>query len=130
MEAQSSLTDPQDAQTRRRNDAAVKVQRAWRMHNSSLMNPKARWNDALLHAKLRSERNAAEQGKNDPSSRWRRGVLLAGRLRENSSISDGEAAIDPETVKILEMQHWLELTDRCVSVALQKKHASQTLWLS
>ncbi len=38
--------------------------------------------------------------------------MLAGRLRESSSITDEYAAVDSEAVKILEMQHWLELTDR------------------
>lgn len=62
--------------------------------------------------------NAAEDvDKNDPKSRWRRGVFLAGRLRDGNAIFSNEddtksgVKHQPEFTKELTTQHWLELVD-------------------
>ena len=61
---------------------------------------------------------AADQQKNDPKSRWKRGVFLAGRLMDGDALHDGEAGVGegqkgppPVHTKNLAEQHWLELVD-------------------
>jgi hypothetical protein len=63
---------------------------------------------------VKVETSAAQDAdKNDPKSRWRRGVFLAGRLQDGNSIftnqEDGKG--EPKHTKALATQHWLELVD-------------------
>ena len=53
-------------------------------------------------------------GENDPKSRMRRAVFLAGRLQDGEALPSEEddlPAPNADSSKILETQHWLELTD-------------------
>ena len=79
---------------------------------------------------IQTLREAANQGRNDSLSRWKRAAFLAGRLGEatdeghqlahdewrqhSQTTIEGShlQASYTENVKILETQHWLELTDR------------------
>ena len=59
---------------------------------------------------------AAEQQKNDPKSRWERGVFLAGRLMDGDAlhqvnVDEGQKGPPPAHTKDLAEQHWLELVD-------------------
>ena len=62
---------------------------------------------------------AADQQKNDPKSRWERGVFLVGRLVDGDALHQGQT-IDmdkgqkrppPVYTQELAEQHWLELVD-------------------
>ena len=64
-------------------------------------------------------RDAAGERRNDPTKRWKRSAFLASRLRADGVVSrpecDGskdKGKQRPKDEKILETQHWLELTDR------------------
>ncbi|KAL5534268.1 hypothetical protein ACEPAG_730 [Sanghuangporus baumii] len=97
-------------------NAALKIQTAWRSRNQKLgsLDTDERWQDAALHTKMQSMRNNAEEGRNDPAERWKRAVFLVSRLQANSARSKNDTAEDSlktEDEKILETQHWLELTD-------------------
>ncbi|KAJ1310237.1 hypothetical protein OPQ81_006979 [Rhizoctonia solani] len=73
-----------------------------------------RWQDAVIQAQATTNLQSAERGENDPKSRLRRAVFLAGRLQEGEALpSDQEAEVQlPEqSSKMLETQHWLELID-------------------
>ncbi|KAL5495294.1 hypothetical protein ACEPAI_757 [Sanghuangporus weigelae] len=99
-----------------RENAALKIQRAWRSRNqkSGSLDTDERWQDAGLHAKMQSMRNDAEEGRNNPTERWKRATFLVSRLQADSTGSKNDTAEDslkPEDEKILETQHWLELTD-------------------
>ncbi|KAG9104173.1 hypothetical protein FRC06_004810 [Ceratobasidium sp. 370] len=57
---------------------------------------------------------SAERGENDPKNRMKRAVFLAGRLRDGEALLSDEENLpeaSTENSKILETQHWLELTD-------------------
>jgi hypothetical protein len=62
---------------------------------------------------------AADQQKNDPKSRWERGVFLAGRLMDGDALHHDQAIdVDEDQkgppavyTKELAEQHWLELVD-------------------
>jgi len=101
--------------------AATKLQRAWRARRSGIrMDTGLRWEDAFVHAQLHTQRDAANEGRNDTRKRWKRVVFLAGRLQDQNktmkefSSSNGELQdlSEYEISKELEVQHWLELTDR------------------
>lgn len=76
-------------------------------------------------------RTAAEDAKNDPASRWRRGGFLAARLQEGDAIpgtkvSDTDDGIAEQIAakgkmktKTLETQHWLELIDGYAHAAVK-----------
>src|ERR1700761_6478016 len=58
----------------------------------------------------------AEDGKNEPRARWKRTVHLVSRLHngsETTTTSKIQQKAEME-LKVLETQHWLELTDRLV----------------
>ncbi|QRW00347.1 hypothetical protein RhiJN_28365 [Ceratobasidium sp. AG-Ba] len=92
--------------------AARILQKHWRQRRGQ--NTDGRWQDAMLEAQAATNLRSAERGENDPKSRMRRAVFLAGRLQEGEALPSDEDNI-PETSKdnskILETQHWLELTD-------------------
>ncbi|KAL5635984.1 hypothetical protein ACGC1H_004704 [Rhizoctonia solani] len=72
-----------------------------------------RWQDALVEAQAKTNLQSAERGENDPKSRLRRAVFLAGRLQDGEALpSDQEAEpLSDDNSKMLETQHWLELID-------------------
>ncbi|PAV22356.1 hypothetical protein PNOK_0231300 [Pyrrhoderma noxium] len=129
------MVDSDRDQTRKILDdenAASVIQRAWRRRQrrrNGVLDVQARWEEVAIHAKLQTQREAANQGRNDPLSRWKRAAFLAGRLggatdgghqlahdewRQHSQTTiEGShlQASYTENVKILETQHWLELTD-------------------
>ncbi|KAG8691930.1 hypothetical protein FRC11_004859 [Ceratobasidium sp. 423] len=72
-----------------------------------------RWHDAVIEAQAKTNLQSAERGENDPKSRFRRAVFLAGRLQDGEALpSDQELeALPNESSKMLETQHWLELVD-------------------
>ncbi|KAG8847235.1 hypothetical protein FRB91_011974 [Serendipita sp. 411] len=95
-------------------DAAIVVQRAWRHYSIRKNNSStdARWKDALINAEKEAVNEEAERGdKNDPRSRFRRGVFLAGRLEDGDALMTTTEEHDPTYTKALETQHWLELVD-------------------
>ncbi|KAG8822199.1 hypothetical protein FRC19_006400 [Serendipita sp. 401] len=95
-------------------DAAIVVQRAWRHYSIRKNNSgaDARWKDALINAEKEAVNEEAERGdKNDPRSRFRRGVFLAGRLEDGDALMTTTEEHDPTYTKALETQHWLELVD-------------------
>ncbi|KZT30646.1 hypothetical protein NEOLEDRAFT_1053252 [Neolentinus lepideus HHB14362 ss-1] len=95
--------------------AATRIQRAWKASNKAkgrYMNSDVRWEDVAVLAKSDFDRTAAEQGKNDPKSRWNRAVFSIGRLEDqNEMLSKNGLHDDAALHKILETQHWLELID-------------------
>ncbi|KIM30751.1 hypothetical protein M408DRAFT_269730 [Serendipita vermifera MAFF 305830] len=124
---------PSDARDKEREEqAAVVVQRAWRHHSmkKAKLDSDARWKDVLVGTKMQVTNEAAEGNEhNDTKSRWRRGVFLAGRLRDGDAVmaaddGAGEREPSPEYTKSLATQHWLELVDpkhrygsNCMSVS-------------
>ncbi|KAL5518972.1 hypothetical protein ACEPAH_655 [Sanghuangporus vaninii] len=108
-----TLDVPED--TVARENAALKIQRAWRsrQQKSGSLDTDERWQDAALHAKMQSMRNDAREGRNDPTERWKRATFLASRLQADSTGSKNGTAEDSLKLdeKILETQHWLELMD-------------------
>ncbi|CAE7213769.1 unnamed protein product [Rhizoctonia solani] len=81
----------------------------------SLLEPAdGRWQDALVQAQAKTNLQSAERGENDPKSRLRRAVFLAGRLQDGEALPSDQEAQGPlsdENSKMLETQHWLELID-------------------
>lgn len=69
-----------------------------------------------ITVKLKTGRAAADEGKNDAHTRWQRGVFLAGMLEDKGRLPqddvDANEGVSEGPRKILEVQHWLELTDR------------------
>lgn len=60
--------------------------------------------------------SAAIRGDNSPRSRWRRAIIIAGRIKDPNDVlvrNTGGQQISAESnqSKILETQHWLELID-------------------
>lgn len=99
-----------------RAEAARKIQNAWRTTkpraNDNYLTSDVRWEDAAVHAKLKVDRSAAEQGKNDPRSRWHRAAFDISRLEDQDQMLSSSGTHDATAVhKILETQHWLELID-------------------
>lgn len=85
----------------------------------------------IHHCRHQAGQKAADEGKNDPRSRWKRAVFLAARLQNGESIPSAEipdeGGVHPKSKlipregehksKILETQHWLELIDGYASSA-------------
>ena len=70
---------------------------------------------ALIHVSPQKANEAADRQENDPKSRWKRGVFLAGRLTDgdalhNSQVKDQKGPPPVYTQNLAE-QHWLELVD-------------------
>ncbi|KAF8587318.1 hypothetical protein K439DRAFT_1312725, partial [Ramaria rubella] len=97
-----------------RDEAAIKLQRAWRSHRKQrTLDTEARWQDAILHAKIKAR---AHDGRNGPKERWRRAAVMAARLQDGRGVvmqRDGDGVVRGKTAtdKHLETQHWLELVD-------------------
>lgn len=119
-------------------DAATIIQRAWRQHlmRKQYLTTNVRWKDTLINIKKKVKqgmdidaeslidqqvvnKSAEDDRQNDPKSRWQRGVFLAGRLRNGDAIipADDKNGLqqygeeEPEHLKTLHTQHWLELVD-------------------
>lgn len=110
--------------------AAIKIEDAWIRRRKNTFDADSRWADAAIHAKLQASlltnrswqweptlpqmsRIAAEEGKNDSKSRWRRAAFLANRLQDDDRpIRRSSDKSAKGMSKTLETQHWLELTDR------------------
>lgn len=72
---------------------------------------------AVVVDSKKSMRSDADEGRNDPTRRWERAAFLASRLQANGAGQKSSTSQDwlrPQDKKILETQHWLELTDRQV----------------
>ncbi|CAE6531197.1 unnamed protein product [Rhizoctonia solani] len=100
--------------------AAQVLLKHWRARQGrrqpSLLEPTGRWQDALVQAQAKTNLHSAERGKNDPKSRFRRAVFLAGRLQDGDALPSDDAEPlsddnDNGNGKALETQHWLELID-------------------
>ncbi|KAG8699931.1 hypothetical protein FRC08_005027 [Ceratobasidium sp. 394] len=92
--------------------AARTLQKHWRQRQA--WSPNDRWQDAVTQAHAAINLQSAERGQNDPKSRMKRAVFLAGRLRDGEALRSDEEGLpqaSTENSKILETQHWLELTD-------------------
>lgn len=68
------------------------------------------------HPNGQTARAAANENKNDVRSRWKRAAFVASKLQDSNSVAAKHAG--PSTpppsdqdVKMLETQHWLEMTD-------------------
>ncbi|KEP53330.1 putative IQ calmodulin-binding motif protein [Rhizoctonia solani 123E] len=72
-----------------------------------------RWQDALVEAQAKTNLQSAGRGENDPKSRLRRAVFLAGRLQDGEALPPDQEAepLSDDNSKMLEAQHWLELID-------------------
>ncbi|KAG2755580.1 hypothetical protein P692DRAFT_20716808 [Suillus brevipes Sb2] len=121
MQAQATTHRPDTNATQ----AAIRIQRAWRRKLAAkshpqleFMNANSRWKDAAIHARMKVDRQDADEGKNDPRTRWRRAGFLASRIQDkntlyarNTNLKDSKHKND----KMLETQHWLELVDSYLS---------------
>ncbi|KAF9270167.1 hypothetical protein L218DRAFT_16769 [Marasmius fiardii PR-910] len=99
-----------------RGAAAKVIQNAWKSrHNRAQkthMSPDVRWKDAVSHAKIKVDREAAQDGKNHPRDRWNRAVTFASQLRTGNAVLKHSGVESKQYVqKHLETQHWLELVD-------------------
>lgn len=96
-----------------RENAAIKVQRAWRAKKrNQYLKPSFLWRDLATHAQFKVDRDAADQGKNTPRDRWRRAAFLVGRLEDGNEMLTRSGELYSEAArKHLETQHWLELID-------------------
>jgi len=96
-----------------RENAAIKIQRAWRAKKrSQYLEPGFLWQDLTTHAQLKVDRDAADKGNNAPRNRWRRAAFLVGRLEDgNEMLTRGGDMHSDAARKHLETQHWLELID-------------------
>ena len=73
----------------------------------------------LTHVAPQKVNEAADQQKNDAKSRWKRGVFLAGRLRDgdalhrvqDTGVGKDQKGPPPVYTQELAEQHWLELVD-------------------
>lgn len=128
MQAQATTHRPDTSATQ----AAIRIQRAWRRKLAAkshpqleFMNANSRWKDAAIHARMKVDRQDADEGKNDPRTRWRRAGFLASRIQDkntlyarNTNLKDSKHKDD----KMLETQHWLELVDS------QHRYGSNLKW--
>lgn len=63
--------------------------------------------------------DAVDKDRNDPRSRWKRAVFLAGRIEDGYALKSNHEALgipSPQYTKTLETQHWLELIDPFVVI--------------
>ncbi|KAI0375278.1 hypothetical protein BV20DRAFT_976557 [Pilatotrama ljubarskyi] len=106
-------TDEEQLEEARKQNAAIRIQKAWRKRmRKQYLGPDFLWSDLAMHARMKVDRNAAEGGRNTSRDRWRRGVFLAGRLQDGDDmLSKGENTYPDAARKHLETQHWLELID-------------------
>lgn len=126
------LTD-EDVEALARENAAIRIQRAWRAkRRKAYLGTEFLWTDLITHARfqvrafnrpasphhdflnwwLQVDRNAALQGKNTARERWRRAIFLAMRLQDgNRMLTDAGIQDNGAAKKFLETQHWLELID-------------------
>ncbi|KAG1757664.1 hypothetical protein EDB19DRAFT_1901168 [Suillus lakei] len=101
--------------------ATIRIQRAWRRKLAAKSPPRlesmdanSRWKDAAIHARMKVDRQGADEGKNDPRTRWRRAGFLASRIQDKNTLYAGNAKLKDsrrKDDKMLETQHWLELVD-------------------
>ncbi|KAG0708773.1 hypothetical protein DFH29DRAFT_787336, partial [Suillus ampliporus] len=101
--------------------AAIRIQRAWRRRLAAKSHPQlesmdanSRWKDATIHARMKVDRQDADKGKNDPRTRWRRGVFMASRIQDKNTLYARDTDLEDARCKddkMLETQHWLELVD-------------------
>ncbi|GAB1517463.1 hypothetical protein RhiXN_01813 [Rhizoctonia solani] len=94
--------------------AARVILKHWRARQKRSTSPKeadGRWQDALIQAQARTNLRSAERGENDPKSRLRRAVFLAGRLQDGEALPSDHEGLPDKNSKMLETQHWLELID-------------------
>ncbi|KAL0575827.1 hypothetical protein V5O48_006154 [Marasmius crinis-equi] len=110
------MSEPDEEQRKHR--AARIIQRKWRSRQSSrarekFMSSGVRWKDAAVHAKMKVDREAADEGKNHPRDRWNRAVFFVSQMRNgNAMLKDNSGVESNQNVhKHLETQHWLELVD-------------------
>ncbi|CAL1695249.1 unnamed protein product [Somion occarium] len=96
-----------------RENAAIKIQRAWRAKkHAGYLHPDFLWSDLTTHARLQIDRQGAEGEKNRPRDRWRRAVFLLGRMEDGNQMLAKTGVENADAVrKHLETQHWLELID-------------------
>ncbi|GJE85711.1 IQ domain-containing protein [Phanerochaete sordida] len=107
-----SLTDD-DVEALARENAALRIQRAWRARKRrAYLGTDFLWTDLITHARFQVDRNAAADGKNTAKVRWRRAIFLAMRLQDgNRLLADTGVEDNGAERKFLETQHWLELID-------------------
>ncbi|KAG2154757.1 hypothetical protein DEU56DRAFT_710959, partial [Suillus clintonianus] len=101
--------------------AAIRIQRAWRRSLAAKSHPQlehmdanSRWKDAGIHARMKIDRRDADEGKNDPRTRWKRTGFLASRIQDKNTLYASNANLKGQMYKddkMLETQHWLELVD-------------------
>ncbi|KDQ20667.1 hypothetical protein BOTBODRAFT_124408, partial [Botryobasidium botryosum FD-172 SS1] len=140
QENQENTSEPAGSE---REAAARVLQKHWRIRQARVrcsptmkFDADARWRDAVLQARAETARNAAHNGKNDPMSRWRRAVFMAGRLEDGLSVApsthdtvDDSVDVAKDSLKktlmprkTLEAQHWLELIDSYLSAEQRLKY--------
>ncbi|KAG7099155.1 hypothetical protein E1B28_001026 [Marasmius oreades] len=106
------MITPRNESEEQRRAAARAIQRAWKSRNNrALMSSDARWKDAAEHAKMKVDRDAAQDGKNHPRERWNRAVLYVSQLRNGNTVLNSGVQSKQYVQKNLETQHWLELVD-------------------
>ncbi|KAG1767228.1 hypothetical protein EDD22DRAFT_318764 [Suillus occidentalis] len=122
MQAQATTHRPDTNATQ----AAIRIQRAWRRKLATtkshpqleFMDANSRWKDAAIHAQMKIDRQDADEGKNDPRTRWRRAGFLASRIQDKNALyarSTNLKNSKHKDSKMLETQHWLELVDSYVN---------------
>ncbi|KAI0687784.1 hypothetical protein BC835DRAFT_1286057 [Cytidiella melzeri] len=106
-------TTEEDVQVLARENAATKIQRAWRAkRRASYLGTDFLWTDLVTHARFKLDRDAAAQGKNAARDRWRRAIFLTLRLQDgNTMLADERVEYADASRKWLETQHWLEMID-------------------
>ncbi|KDN51462.1 hypothetical protein RSAG8_00007, partial [Rhizoctonia solani AG-8 WAC10335] len=112
------MSDEQE-HSERELQAAQVLLKHWRARQkrrkpSLLESADGRWQDALVQAQAETNLQSAERGENDPKSRLRRAVFLAGRLQDGEALppdQEAEGQLSDKNSKMLETQHWLELID-------------------
>ncbi|OBZ79439.1 hypothetical protein A0H81_00828 [Grifola frondosa] len=102
-----------DADTEVRRNVAIRIQRAWRKkQRTTYLGSDFLWTNISIHARMKVDRTAAEEGKNEKRERWRRGIFLAARLQDGDDMHSKSDDQNIDAVrKHLETQHWLELID-------------------
>ncbi|KAI3615067.1 iq calmodulin-binding motif protein [Moniliophthora roreri] len=105
---EAKATPSKDEWERKREEAAQKIQKAWRRKNKAqqYLTSDIRW---------KVGRTAADRGKNSPRERWERAIFFASQLRDGNAVLKGDNETSEEEIadvqKQLETQHWLELVD-------------------
>ncbi|KAI0094931.1 hypothetical protein BDY19DRAFT_53688, partial [Irpex rosettiformis] len=112
------IKPPVEVEVLARENAAIKIQRAWRAKKrASYLGTDFLWKDLVTHARLQVDREAATQGKNTARERWCRAIFLTLRLQDgNTMLADERVQHADASKKYLETQHWLEMIDASVTV--------------